>query len=218
MKRFLIAGLGNFGAAVALSLADAGHEVIVIDRDGTLIDRLGNQLARAVVGDATDIEVLKQLGAQDADAAIVSMGDDITACVLTSMALLELNIADIYVKVVSKEHARVMQRLGVGHTIFPEYDTAVELAAQLAGKGLLNYAKLGPDFSIQEMSVPEAWIGETIRELNVRQTYGLTIVALHDCLTGTTLAAPDPDHKLNDSDTLLVAGNDEALALVAKLK
>ena len=218
MKRFLIVGLGNFGTAVGLSLAENGHDVIAIDRDGTLVDRVGNQLARAVVGDATDIEILKQLGAHQTDAAVVSLGDDITACVLASMALLELKIGDIYVKVVSKEHARVMERLGVGHTIFPEYDTAIELAAQLGGPGLLNYTKLGPDFSIQEMSVPDSWIGQTIRELNIRQKYGLTIVALHDYLTGSTLAAPDPDHKLNDSDTLLVAGNDEALAQVAKLK
>jgi trk system potassium uptake protein TrkA len=218
MKRFLVVGLGNFGSSVALALAGDGHEVIAIDQDGLLVDRVGEVVARAVVGDATDIETLKRLGAHQADAAVVSTGDNVTSSVLASMALLDLKVPDVYVKVVSKEHARVMQRLGVRETIFPEHDTAVELATQLGGSGLLNYVKLGPDFSIQEMGVPDKWYGKTIRELDLRQNMGLTIVALHDCLTGTTQASPNPDHKLNDSDTLLVAGTDEALAKVAHLR
>ncbi|QDU57763.1 potassium channel family protein [Aeoliella mucimassa] len=218
MKRFLVIGLGNFGTTVALSLAENGHEVIAVDQDGVLVDRVGQVVARAVVGDATDIETLKRLGAEGSDAAVVSTGDDITASVLTSMALLDMKITKICVKVVSQQHARVMERLGVHQTIFPEHDTAIELAAQLTKSGLLNYDKLGADFGIQEMSVPDAWVGKTIRELNVRQKYSLTIVALHDCLTGETHPSPDPDHRLTDSETLFVAGSDNSLDHVAQIK
>ena len=218
MKRFVVVGLGNFGITVATSLAADGHEVIAIDQDGILVDRVGPSVARAVVGDGTDAETLRRMGAEAADAAIVSTGDDITASVLTSMALLDMKVQKICVKVVSQQHARVMERLGVHQTVFPEHDTAFELAAQLAKSGLLNYDKLGTDFSIQEMSVPDAWVGQTIRELNVRQTYSLTIVALHDCLTGETHPSPDPDHRLTDSETLFVAGNEASLDRVAHIK
>lgn len=218
MKRFLVAGLGNFGQAVATALANDGHEVIALDLNGDQVDRVGNLVARAVVGDATEIETLRRLGADQADAAVVSTGNNIAASVLTSMAIMDVGIREICVKVVSNEHARVMDKLGVHQTVFPEKDTAIDLARQLGGTGLLNYAKLGPDFSIQEMGVPDAWNGKTIRELDLRQQFGIIIVALHDCLSGETQASPDPDHKLNDSDTLLVAGTDEALARAAKTK
>jgi trk system potassium uptake protein len=218
MKRFIVIGLGNFGYAVAKSLAEDGHDVIAVDQNGAVVDKLGTIVSRAAVGDATDLETLRRLGADQTDAAIVSTGDDITASVLATMALTDLKVADLYVKVVSNEHARVMQRLGVTETIFPERDTAVELATRLSGTSLLNYVKLGPDFSIQEMGVPTTWFGRSIRELDLRKKFSLIIVALHDCLTDRTQPSPDPDYRLKDSDTLLVAGTDDALARAARIK
>lgn len=218
MKRFIVAGLGNFGWTAATSLAADGHEVIGIDRDGSIVDRIAPLLARAAVGNTTDAETLNRLGADRTDAAIVATGNDITASILTAMILTDLRIREIYVKVVSNEHARVMERLGVTETIFPERDTAIELATRLSGMGLMNYVKLGPDFSIQEMGVPNSWYGKSIRDLNLRQQFGVTIVAVHDCLTNTTRPTPDPDYLLKDSDTLLVAGSDGALAQVANIE
>jgi trk system potassium uptake protein TrkA len=218
MKRFIVAGLGNFGATVAMSLSEAGHEVIAVDQDGAVVDRLGGVVTQAAVGNAADTETLSRLGADRADAAIVSTGSDIAASVLTAMALSDLKVREVYVKVVSEEHARVMQRLGVTETIFPERDTAMELATRLSGTGLMNYVKLGTDFSIQEMEVPGSWVGSTIRELNLRQNYSVNIVAVHDFLTSTTHPSPSPEYRLKDSDTLLVAGTDEDLARAAKVE
>ena len=87
MKRFIIIGLGNFGFAVAKSLADHGHDVIALDRDGDVVDRLASHVSHAAVGDATDIETLQRLGAADADAAIVSTGDDIASSILATTGL-----------------------------------------------------------------------------------------------------------------------------------
>ncbi|QGJ72269.1 Trk system potassium uptake protein TrkA [Planctomycetales bacterium 10988] len=218
MKRFIIIGLGNFGLTVATTLADQGHDVIALDLKGEVVDRLATQVARAAVGDATDIDTLKRIGAEEADIAIVSTGDNITASILATMALLDLGIKEIYTKVVSGEHSRVMKRMGVSETIFPERDTALSLATRLSGSSLLNYVKLGEDFSIQEMGVPVGWCGKTIRELQLRQKYDMNIVALHDRITDEIIPSPKPDHCLKDSDSLLVAGKDDSLAKVAKLK
>lgn len=218
MKRFVVVGLGNFGFTVAKSLSATGHDVIAIDLNGEVIDRLAAFVSRAAVGDARDVETLRRVCAADADAAIISTGDDISSSILATMALHDVNVRDIFVKVVSNDHARVMQRIGVTDIIFPEQDTARALAARISGAALLNYVKLGPGFSVQEMGVPNSWFGKSIRELQLRQTYDITIVALHDVLTDQITATPDPDYLLKDSDALLVAGNDTALRKAASVK
>ncbi|HCS55853.1 TrkA family potassium uptake protein [uncultured Rubinisphaera sp.] len=218
MKRFVIIGLGNFGLAVAKSLTENGHDVITVDLNGDLTDRLATQVTHAVVGDGTNLETLQRIGAGDADAAIVSTGDDISSSILATMALHDLKIKEIYVKVISSDHARVMKRIGVTDTIFPERDTAISLATRLSGSTLLNYVHLGEGFSIQEMSVPERWIGKSIRELGLRQHYDITVVAVHDMLTGKILPSPDPRHILKDSDTLMIAGNEAALERTAQIQ
>lgn len=217
MKRFVVVGLGNFGFTVARTLSETGHDVIAIDVDGHVVDRLAAYVSRAAVGDATDLETLQRIGAGDADAAVVSTGDDITASILATMALHDLKVKELYVKVVSNEHSRVMQRIGVTEVVFPERDSAIGLATRVSGSALLNYVQLGAGFSIQEMGVPESWYGKSIRELELRQKYDISIVALHDVLTDRIFSTPDPDYVLKDSDTLLVAGNDKALAKAAKI-
>lgn len=218
MKRFVVVGLGNFGFAVAQTLAAKGHDVIAVDLHGDVIDRIAPMVGRAAVGDATDLETLDRIGASGADAGVVSTGDDITASILAVMALGDLKVRDIFVKVVSSNHARVMTRIGVTETIFPERDSAIGLATRMSGTALLNYVRLGSGFSVQEMGVPAAWIGKTIRELSLRQAHDITIVAVHDVLTDRIVATPSPDDVLKDSDTLLVAGSDDALGRAARIK
>jgi trk system potassium uptake protein TrkA len=157
------------------------------------------------------------LGAEGADAAVVSTGDDITASILASLALQDLKVREIYVKVISNDHARVMERLGVTETVFPERDTAVSLAIKISGRALRMYVNLGSNFSVQEMGVPEAWIGKSIGDLGVRQQFGVTIVAIHDILTDQFMATPGPNHKLKESDTIFVAGDDLSLKRIASI-
>ncbi|QGQ21228.1 TrkA family potassium uptake protein [Gimesia benthica] len=217
MKRFVVIGLGNFGFSVARTLYEGGHDVIAIDLNETLVDRLASLISHAVVGDGTDLDTLVRISAKEADAAIVSTGDDITASILATMALHDLKIKDIYVKVVSNDHARVMDRIGVTDIVFPERDSAISLATRMTGSALLNYVKLGKGFSLQEMGVPNDWMGKSIRELKLRQEYDITIVAVHDILTDKIIASPDPDKLLNDTDTLLVAGEDKILDQIANI-
>jgi len=219
MKRFAVVGLGNFGFTAAKSLSEHGHDVIAIDVDADLVDRVGAFVSHAVVGDASDIETLRKIGAREVDAGVVSTGDNIASSVLTTMAFHELGIRDIFVKVASIEHARVMERIGVTDIVFPERETAIALATRIMSRtALLNYVRLGAGFSIQEMGVPDSWYGKSIRELDLRRKHDISIVALHDVLNDTITTTPDPEHRLNDSDTLLLAGNDKALEKVAQLK
>jgi trk system potassium uptake protein TrkA len=218
MKRAVIIGLGNFGYGVAEALAAGGTDVIVIDVDGDVVDRIAPAVAKAAVGDGTDVHVLQRLGATQADLAVVSTGDDITASILSTMALQDLKVRDIYVKVISNDHGRVMKKIGVREIIFPERDSAASLAKRLTGSALLNYVKLGSGFNIQEMAVPQQWEGKTLRQLQLRQEFDVTVVALHEVLQDRIIPSPDPDSVLRDSDSLIMAGSEAALAKVARIK
>lgn len=218
MRRFVVVGLGNFGGSVAESLHAQGHEVVVVDPREEAVDRAASYVTRAVVGDGRNIAVLERAGAKGADAGVVSTGDDITASILATMALRDLGVEEIFVKVISRDHARVMERMGVTETVFPERESALGLASRLTGKALLNYVRLGQGVSIQEMAVPTSWERRTLRDLGLRHAYGVSVVALHDVLTDEMTVLPDPDAPLKDSDTLLMVGKDEDLAKVAQLK
>ena len=218
MKRFVVIGVGNFGSSVAEALHAKGHEVIAVDPNGSAVDRISPYVSRAAVGDGRSLPTLERMGAKGADGGVVSTGDDITASILATMALHDLGVRDVYVKVISKEHARVMERIGVTESIFPERESALGLGTRMSGTAILNYVRLGSGFSVQEMGVPSEWNGKTLRELELRARFGITVVALHEVLTDQTIGTPDPDQVLTESHTLLVAGRDEDLARAAQVK
>lgn len=215
MKRFFVIGLGNFGSTIAEALHAEGHDVVAVDRKEDAVERIAPHVTRAALADGQSLPTLERLGAREAAAAVVSTGDDITASILSTLVLRDLGVPEVYVKVISPEHARVMEKLGATETIFPERDSAMRLATRMSSTTILNYVRLGPDFSIQEMAVPRAWIGKNLRQLKLPQRFRISVVAVHDVLTDKILPPP-PDAPLKDSDTLLVAGDDEDLARAAK--
>ena len=217
MLRFVVVGLGNFGTSVAEALHAARHDVLAVDTSETAVDRIAPFVTRAVVTDGRSVKALERIGAKGADGGIVSTGDDITASILATMALRDLGVAEVYVKVISIEHARVMEKLGVTETIFPERESGHRLATRVGSRAILNYVRLGEGFSIQEMAVPEPWIGRSLRDLQLPSRFRISVIAVHDVLTGEMIPVPDPSSPLKDSDTLLVAGKDEDLARAAKL-
>ncbi|HSJ32259.1 MAG TPA: TrkA family potassium uptake protein [Longimicrobiales bacterium] len=218
MKRFVVVGLGNFGSSVAEALHAQGHDVIAMDVDEDAVDRIAPHVARAAVGDGRSAGALERAGAKDADVGIVSTGDDITASILTTLALRDHGVSEIYVKVISSDHARVMNKIGVTETIFPERESGLRLATRVSSRGILNYVHLGAGFSVQEMAVPESWIGRSLRELGLPRRYRISVLAVHDVLLDEMILVPEPDARLKESDTLLVAGADEDLAKAAKVR
>lgn len=215
MKRFVVVGLGNFGWSAAETLSAQGHDVLAVDKDEEQVERIAATVARAVVADGRNVKTLDRIGARNANAAIVSTGDDITASILATMALRDLGVGEIYVKVISMDHARVMEKLGVTETIFPERDSAERLATRIISTSILNFVRLGTGFGMQEMAVPETWVGESLRALELPKRYGISVIAVHDMLTDELAPTPNPDAPLKESDTLLVAGRDVDLKQAA---
>lgn len=218
MKRFVVVGLGNFGSSVAETLHAIGHDVAALDRDPERVDQMGRVVARAAAGDGTDVRTLRRIGAEGADAAVISTGDEITASAMTALLLRDLGVDEIYVKVVSHDHARLIEKIGVTETIFPERESGIRLGKRISSRSLLNYVQLGADFSLQEMAVPTDWVGRSLRDLQLPRRHGISVVAVHDVLMDQIHPIPDPDAPLKESDTLLVAGRDESLRKAARMK
>jgi trk system potassium uptake protein TrkA len=219
MQRYVVVGLGHFGGWAARALYAQGNDVIAIERSPQLVDQFQDKVTVAVVGDATDLELLKQVGAERADGAIISTGEDLATSILATLALRDLGVKDIYVKVGSPEAARALEAFQVRETIFPEREVADRLAHRIGSKSVLEYVPLAPGFSIQELAIPDGWLGKTLRELALPAAHGIQVVALHDVLTGSFEVVPDPDRPLRESDVAIVAGKDEAIqAVLAKAR
>lgn len=218
MKRVVVIGLGNFGYTLAVRLYELGHEVLAIDANADLVDAVGPQISRAVVGDATLRPVLEEAGVRGADVAVVSTGDNLAASVLSLLALRDEGIETIYVKVRSEEHRRIADALGAVDSIFPERESALDLASRVASTSLRQYVELGQNLSLQEMAVPKEWLGKNLRDLQLPQRYRVQVVAVHDLEIDEMLPVPEPDRNLGPNDTLLVAGHPRALEVLARLK
>lgn len=217
MKRFIVIGLGNFGASVAETLHSIGHDVAALDQDPDRVDAMSRIATKAAVGDGTDLRTLRRVGAEGADAAVISTGDDITASAMTALMLRDLGVEELYVKVISSDHARLIEKIGVTETIFPERESGTRLGKRISSQLLLNYVPLGAGFSLQEMAVPEDWVGKSLRDLQLPKRHGISVVAVHDMLADQIQPVPDPDAPLKESDTLLVAGTDENLGQAARI-
>jgi trk system potassium uptake protein TrkA len=217
MSRYLVVGLGHFGSWAAQTLYQMGHEVIGIDANPVVVDRHAQLVTRAVVGDATDAALLADLDVEGVDAAILSTGERLAASVLVAQALKDLHVREIYVKVASQEAARVFEALGVSDTVFPARQAALRLAHRISSKAVFDYLPLSRGYSMQEVAIPDQWIGRSLRDLELPKRHGINVVALYDVLTDTLQPVPDADTPLKESDLAIVVGRDDTIARVLRV-
>ena len=215
-RQFAVIGLGRFGSAMAATLAELGQDVIGVDGDAERVRQLADTVTQAVELDATDEKALRAVGIQDVDVAVVSIGENIESSLLVVMQLLELGIKTIVAKAVTPLHGRILEKLGVSRVIFPEREMAVRVAHGLVMPNVIDYIELSTDFSIVELPAPDLFIGQTLRQLELRPRYGLTLVAIkrRPGATGAVVTniAPSADERLQKGDVLALLGSNERLA------
>jgi len=174
MKSYIVIGLGRFGSAIARQLCRLGAEVLAIDVHEDLVQQVANEVTHAVVGDARDKEVLRALGVRDLDCAIIAIGEDLAASVLTVMNLKELGVPYVVCKAHDETHRRVLEKLGVNRVVIPEQEHAQRLGRSLFSHNVLDYIELSEEYGILEVPAPKSWVGKTLKELNVRAKMGVT--------------------------------------------
>ncbi len=186
----LVIGLGRFGASTADQLVKQGREVLAIERDRTLVQKWAGVLTHVVEADATNIDALRQLGAQDFSSAVVGVGTSIESSVLITVNLVDLGIEHLWVKAITPSHGKILTRIGANHVIYPEADAGVRAAHLVSGR-MLDFIEFDDDFAIVKMYPPRETVGFTLDESKVRSKYGVTMVGVKSPGEDFTYARPD---------------------------
>lgn len=207
MKQFIVIGIGRFGEAVAETLNELGHEVLVIDTDEEAIQKISDKVTHAVTADATDENVLKSFGVRNFDVAVVAIGSDIQSSIMTTLMLKELGVRYVVAKAQSELHARVLMRIGADKIVFPERDMGERVAHNLISSNILDYIELSEEHSIIEYAVPESWIGKELRDINMRVRYGVTVVAIRNLNDEKINISPKADNEIKEGDIMIVIGS-----------
>ena len=214
MKSYVVIGLGRFGSGLARALCRQGAEVLAMDIRPDLVQQVANEVTHAVVGDAQDKEVLRALDVRSFDCAVIAIGDNLAASVLTVMNLKELEVPYVVCKAHDETHRRVLEKLGVDRVVIPELEYAQRLARSLYSHNVLDYIELSKDYGILEIPVPKSWAGKTLRELNVRAKLGVNIIAVKN--GAETNVSPSADYAIRAEDVLAVLGDNVALEAVQR--
>ncbi|WP_436791916.1 potassium channel family protein [Yinghuangia sp. YIM S10712] len=199
----VVIGLGRFGSSLALELTRHDTEVLAIDSRPKVVQSLAGQLTHVVAADSTDIEALRQLGVPDFYRAVVGIGTDIEASILTTSLLVELGIDDIWAKAISRQHGRILDRIGAHHVVFPEHDMGERVAHMVSGR-MLDYIAVDEDFAIIKVTPPRDLVGIPLRDTQLRTRRGVTIVSVKTPDSPFTYASADTI--LAYGDVILVAG------------
>lgn len=202
-KAILVFGLGRFGGALARTLTELGGEVLGVDVDPRVVQDFSGRITHAAEADSTDVEALRQLGVGDFSRAVVAMGGDLEASILTTSMLVELGVDEIWAKAVSDAHGKILERVGAHHVVFPERDVGERLAHVVAGR-IIDFVELDPGFALVETKPPAAIVGKALGETAVRKRFGITVVCIKP--EGQAFTYATPDTIVGPNDILVVAG------------
>lgn len=199
----LVLGLGRFGTALARELAELDYGVLAVDARPESVQECSTWLPHVVQADATSIDAMRQIGAQEFDTAVIAIGDSIEASVLATSVMIDLGLKRIWAKAITSAHGRILERVGAHRVVFPERDMGVRVAHMLVGR-TMEYVQLDAGFALAEVPAPPVLIGKTLAESAVRRVHDVNVVAVKPAAGEFTYAeAATP---IRDGDIIVVTG------------
>lgn len=198
-----IIGLGRFGMALAISLTEAGKEVIVIDRNESKLREIRQYTEYAFVAPDLSMETLKETGIQNCEVVVVCIGEKIDICILTTMRIVEMGVPRVIAKAISPEVGAVLEKLGA-EVVYPERDMALLLGKKLVSNNFLDYISLDNSVEIRQIKVPDGLVGLAVEDLDIRKEYGLNIIAIEN--EKYTNIEVSPQYCLKHDDVIVVIG------------
>ncbi|WP_247691129.1 TrkA family potassium uptake protein [Streptomyces sp. B15] len=210
----VVIGLGRFGRSLALELVDEDTEVLGIDEDPEVVQLLSGSLTHTVRADSTKEDALRQLAVHEFDRAVVAIGTDLEASILTASLLISFGIENVWAKATSEAHGRILTQLGVQHVVYPEHDMGQRVAHLVRGR-MLDYIEFEDDFAMVKTDPPADVLDVPLSHSAVRTRYGITVVAIKRPGEGFTYATPETVVKADD--TIIVAGRTRATERFSEL-
>lgn len=204
-KQYAVLGLGVFGSTVATTLSQYDCEVIAIDIDETCVERIANEVTKAVVADTTDIEQLRVLGLEDIDVAIIAIGTHLEEAVLTTMNVKDLGVPYVIAKAKNKQFSKILEKVGANRVIRAEKDMGIRVAKSLLRKNIVDLVELDEDYSLVEINAPFDWIGKSFQILNLRRTFHINVIGVKNS-DDNMLLNIGADYIVKKGDRFLVIG------------
>lgn len=201
---FVVIGLGRFGSSLGNTLVDMGHEVLGIDTDPERVQEHRGSLTHVAEADTTSFTALRQLGVADAITVAVCIGNNVEASVLTTAALSDLKVPNIWAKAITEPHGRILSRVGAHNVVFPEAEMGSRVAHLLTGE-VIQYLALDEDFVLIETVTPKWLVGQPLGDTNLRRDYKVTIVCIKPDNGIFTYA--ESSTVLHPNDLIVVAGH-----------
>ena len=209
MKSILLIGIGRFGKHIAMDLHRLNHQVMVVDDNEDRINELLPYVTNAQIGDSTNRDFLESLGVNNFDVCFVAIGKDFQSSLETTCTLKELGAKLVVSRAASDVHAKFLLRNGADEVIYPEKQIAQWASIRYSSDHILDYIELDESHAIFEVSVPKAWVGMSILQLDVRRKYNINIMGIKQ--GGRMNVSISPDTVLTEDITLMVLGEYKAL-------
>ncbi len=201
-----IIGLGKFGEALALALAEGGADLIVVDQDEEKVREMREYTENAYVVQNLEKKTLQEVGLQNCDIAIVCIGEHLDTSILTTLNLVSMGIPKVIAKANGLEHGEILTKLGA-EVVFPEKDTALRLATRLETSKVLDIIQLSEKINISKLNIPEFMVGRMVVEADLRSRFGLNIIAIEN--QSSVIEHIRPEYKFRSEDILYLSGAKE---------
>lgn len=215
MKTFVVIGLGRFGRATAIKLKELGNEVLAIDDDQECIEDVADFVTHAACGDAKDERVLRSLGVENYDCAIVAIGGDLASSIVITLTLREMGMKKIIAKAANDLEKKALEKVGADQVIIPERIMGEKLAQTLSSESFLDFIELSEEYSVVELNAPEEWVGKSLAGLNIRSKYHVNIIGVRS--QGKFNVSLTADFTFRTGDIAVVLGDRAALKKIRKL-
>ncbi len=215
-RQYAVLGLGRFGSSIAQELYKENADVLAVDQSADLVSEIQGSVTHAVQADVTDITVLRELGLQDFDVAIVTIGEDLKASSVATMLLKELGVPMVLAKAQDEMHGRMLEKLGADRVIYAERDMGKRVAHSLLSGNILDYIQLSDDFAIVEIVPHASWVGRTLIDLNLRRKFGINVIAIRS--EGAIHVSFAPETVIHADDRLLIIGEQTAISKLDRSK
>jgi trk system potassium uptake protein TrkA len=209
-KQYIVVGLGRFGRAIAETLCQDGAEVLGVDRRMDVVERLRDELTQTIQMDAMDRDALETLGVRDFDIVFVTMGSDIRASGTIVLLLKELGARRIIAKAHDEFHGRMLEKLGADQVLLPERDMGRRVAHSLVSGNVIEFMELSTQYSMAEIRPKPEWVGKTLKELAMRSSMDINVVAIRN--GDAVNAMPQPETRISEGDLMLVVISESSLA------
>ncbi len=210
-KSFLVIGAGRFGKSVALAIGEAGHDVMVVDKDEALIQEISSEVTDAVATDATSESCIKAIGVRDFDAVVLAIGSDIQASIMAAIILIEKEARYIAAKAQTDLHGKVLEKIGVNRVVYPERDMGHKIAHSLIAPSIIDMIELSEEYSVVEIAAPAKMVGKSLLELNLRARYGISVIGLRRNNVGNTIISPTAEDIVEENDIIVAIGDNKNL-------